>query len=158
VKRYHAAVPYERREDPRAPRAPFSSVARDAIERSLPETGARRARWYLGVNLATVRWPSDDGRWRHVGLRRDDTGISGEYGESQAAADLEELALLPSKERGEPLGYRVKLDALLPDEHVRHPNIRDERELGEFLSWVVAQLGALGPDWLAHHLHPERRG
>lgn len=151
-------MPLERREDPRAPRAPFATLARDAIERSLPETGERRARWYLGVNLATVRWPSHDGRWHHVALRRDDTGISGEYGESRASADLEELALLPGEDEGEPLGYRVRLDALLPDARAKRPNIRDERELGEFLAWVVAQLGALGPDWLARAVRADRRG
>ncbi len=145
-------MPQERREDPRAPRAPFSTLARDAIERSLPETGERRARWYLGVNLATVRWPSRDGRWHHVALRRDDTGISGEYGESRGSADMDDLALLPGEREGEPLGYRVRLDALLPDPGAQRPAIRDERELGEFLAWVVAQLGSLGPGWLARNL------
>jgi hypothetical protein len=149
-------VPQERRKEPLAPRPRFSALARDAIQRSIPETSARRARWYLGVNLATVCWHSTDGRWHHLALRRDDAGVDGEYGESSTSADVQELALLPGEGYGTPLGYRVRLDALVPNARRPWESLRDERELSEFLGWVVSQLGSLGPRWLERHISASR--
>jgi hypothetical protein len=142
-------VTRERRDDPHAPRRRFSTLAREAIEATVPETGDRRAHWRVGINVVAVCWPARD-EWRHVAIRRETGHLSGDYGHSDACADLEELARLPGELHGSPIGVRVGLDQLL-DTPAPPWRAHGEGELRERLEWIVGRLVTLGPGWLERH-------
>jgi hypothetical protein len=146
---YHVLVTRERRDDPHAPRRRFSTLAREAIETTVPETGDRRAHWHVGINGVAVCWPARDG-WRHVALRRESERLSGDYGCSDTCADLEELARLPGEIHGTPIGVRVGLDQML-DSPPLPWRARSETQLRERLEWIVTRLVSLGPAWLERH-------
>ncbi|MFI5371678.1 MAG: hypothetical protein ACHQ52_08975 [Candidatus Eisenbacteria bacterium] len=139
----------ERRENPQAPRRRFSALAREAIEAVVPETRDRRAHWHVSVNRTSVCWPARDS-WRHVALEREHGTVSGEYGQSDASADLEELASMPDDIHGTPIGLRVALERLL-EEPLSPWRAGGEEPLRERLVWIVTQLVALGPPWLERH-------
>lgn len=139
----------ERRDDPHAPRRRFSTLAREAMEANVPETGERRAHWHVGINGVAVCWPAREG-WRHLALRREADRLSGDYGCSDACADLEELARLPGEIHGSPIGVRVGLDQLL-DAPALPWRARGEAQLRERLEWMVSRLVQLGPAWLDRH-------
>jgi hypothetical protein len=142
-------VTRERRDDPHAPRRRFSTLAREAIETTVLETADRRAHWHVGVNGVAVCWPARDG-WRHLALRRESERLSGDFGTSDACADLDELARLPGELHGSPIGVRVGLEELL-DTPAPPWRARGETQLRERLEWIVTRLVDLGPAWLERH-------
>ncbi|NOT34834.1 MAG: hypothetical protein HOP12_11785 [Candidatus Eisenbacteria bacterium] len=141
----------ERRKEPRNPRATFDSLAREAIERCVPETRQPTASWHQAVNHAWVRWPIEGGRWRFLALMRHLDWISGEVGFANDPVDMQVLALHPGSTGDEGGGARARLGDLLGEGDRWWRGGAREHELVERLEWMALQLHVKGPSYFHHH-------
>ena len=128
-----------RQKQTEAERSSFAKLARQALERHVPEARGAGVTWGEKPNLGWMRWAREDGGFVYLALRRHLNWVTGEVGVSPDARDLATLEL-----RAEPAGadtaWRVRLGHLLHDEDKWWPAGADEHALYERLEWLALEM------------------
>ena len=131
----------ERREQRTAKdRAGFAALAKQALEKHVPEARAAGVTWGSKPNLGWLRWPREEGGFVYLALRRHLDWVTGEVGLSPDARDLADLELRaePASEPG--TAWRVRLGHLLHDEDRWWPAGATEAELIKRLEWLALEM------------------
>jgi hypothetical protein len=144
----------EQRRNHEQPRAPFSTIARTAIEHVVPETRAAEAAWDERTNDAWVRWPYERG-FAYLRIHRHLDWISGEFGLAREAVPLTALTLLPEAEAAESRGARIRLGDLVGESDRWWRAGADQKALGERLEWMALELRVKGSAYF-HRRDSER--
>jgi hypothetical protein len=134
----------ERRASVPSGRPSFSSLAREAILKHVPEARAADAWWSVANNAVWVRWTLESGSYAYLGIHRHLDWISGETGISHEPVDLGLLFPLPGVPAGPVPGWRIRLGHLIEGDDRWWPAGEDEAELIERLEWMALQLRVKG--------------
>lgn len=145
----------ERRRGPGIERRSFASLAREAIEKHVPETRGTDSWWSLGNNAVWVRWPLADAGFGYLGIQRHLHWVSGEAGVSREPATLGVLFPLPGMPVEPVPGYRIRLGHLVESGDRWWPAGPDERSLIERLEWLALQLRVKGAAYFRRYPGPE---
>jgi hypothetical protein len=147
----------EQRKNHEAPRAPFASLARKAVEHSVPETRAAQAEWYEHINDAWVRWPFEGG-YAFLRIHRHLDWITGEFGIAREAVAIQALTLLPKAGTPESQGAMIRLGDLVGEEDRWWRAGADQKALVERLEWMALELRIKGAAFFHRRdLERERR-
>jgi hypothetical protein len=134
----------ERRAATASERRSFATLAREAIQKHVPETRSPEAWWSIANNAVWVRWPLEPGSYAYLGIHRHLDWISGETGVSHEPVDLGQLFPLPGVPAAPVPGWRIRLGHLIEGEDRWWHAGRDERELVDRLEWMALNLRVKG--------------
>lgn len=147
---------YDRRRPMERPRPSFSTLARAAIEKHVPEARGPEAWWSLGNNAVWVRWPIDSAVFAYLGINRHLNWVSGEAGISRAPVALGALYALPGVPALPVDGYRIRLGHLVENNDRWWPVGHGETELIDRLEWLALQLRVKGNAYFSRYPEPAR--
>ena len=145
--------PMERRKSPSLARPSFASLAREAIEKHVPEARDPEAWWSLGNNAVWVRWREAEG-FAYLGIHRHLQWLGGEVGASREPSMLGELFPLPGPVATPVPGYRIRLGHLLEGEDRWWPVGPDQQSLIDRLEWLALQLRVKGKAYFSRFPEP----
>ena len=114
----------------------FAALAKQALEKHVPEARGKDVVWGEAPNLGWLRWPREDGGFVYLALRRHLDWVTGEVGVSSEPRDLATLELRATPAADASTAWRVRLGHLLHDEDRWWPAGATEDEL-------IARLEAL---------------
>jgi hypothetical protein len=123
-----------------AERVSFAKLARQALEKHVPEARGAGVEWGEKPNLGWLRWPREGGGYVYLALRRHLNWVTGEVGVSPDARDLATLELRADPAPGADAAWRVRLGHLLHDEDTWWPTGPAEKTLTERLEWLALEM------------------
>jgi hypothetical protein len=144
----------ERRKQPNPSRPSFGTLAREAVEKHVPEVRTPDAWWSIGNNALWVRWPVERGVYAYLGIHRHLGWVSGEAGVSREPQELSALFPLPGVPAAPVPGYRIRLGHLLEGQDRWWPAGNDLPTLVERLEWLALQLRVKGNAYFSHYPAP----
>jgi hypothetical protein len=133
----------------------FAQIAREALEKNVPEARSGPVTWGSKTNLVWVRWRRSDGLHLCLGVRRHLGWVTGE---AAISVDPHELDALPLRAGGEDesacfrmRGYRVRLGELLHEEDRWWPAGDSPEDLVRTLEGIVLQMRVKADGYFLRH-------
>jgi len=119
----------------------FPEMAREALEKHVPEARTEAAVWGRRPGIVWVGWRRPDGRHSSIALRRHLDWATGEVGISPEPVAHDVLPLELGVSFDKP-AFRVRLGVLMHEEDRWWPVGKTTREIRERLEGLVLQLRA----------------
>lgn len=132
----------------------FTTFARAAIEKQVPEARGPAAHWGARPNLSWVRLPRSGGGFSYLALRRHLGWVTGEAALAGEPLALEDLPLAAAGAPPDAAGYRVRLGDLLGEEDRWWPAGSGMVETKRQLEWIALQLRVKAEAWFVRHPLP----